>query len=310
MVLAVVGPGAVGGLLAGLAVRAGEDVVAVGRPATIARLAREGITVRSNHFGDFHAGVPTIDQVPTGADVLLTVKSYGLPGVLEQLRASDPASVLAVLNGVDHPPQLRTALPGSSVASASVTVEAVRDVDGVVVHRSPFLELTVPDEATTWPSVQALGQAGVEIVPGGSEQEVLWRKFRFLAPLALLTSYWDTDLGRALARDPQLTAGVIAETAQVASQEGLPTDAVELAGILASLPQGMRSSLQRDLAAGAATELDALGGSLVRLAARHDIPLPTVALVVAELLRRPPGSAKDSPSTAAPRWPAQPPVQP
>lgn len=286
MVLAVVGPGAVGGLLAGLAVQAGADVVAVGRPATIDRLAREGITIRSDHFGDFHAAVPTADQVPTGADVLLTVKTYGLPDVLEQLRQSRPASVLAVLNGVEHALQLRTALPGSSVASASVTVEVARGEDGVVVHRSPFLKLTMPQDATTWPSVQALRRTGVELVPGGSEQEVLWRKFRFLAPLALLTSYWEIDLGEALVRDRQLTAGVIAETAQVASREGLPTDADELTDILASLPQGMRSSLQRDLAAGAATELDALGGSLVRLAARHGVAAPTVDRVVAELLRR------------------------
>ena len=286
MVLAVVGPGAVGGLLAGLAVQAGADVVAVGRPATIDRLAREGITIRSDHFGDFHAAVSTADQVPTGADVLLTVKTYGLPDVLEQLRQSRPASVLAVLNGVEHALQLRTALPGSSVASASVTVEVARGEDGVVVHRSPFLKLTMPQDATTWPSVQALRRTGVELVPGGSEQEVLWRKFRFLAPLALLTSYWEIDLGEALVRDRQLTAGVIAETAQVASREGLPTDADELTDILASLPQGMRSSLQRDLAAGAATELDALGGSLVRLAARHGVAAPTVDRVVAELLRR------------------------
>lgn len=286
MVLAVVGPGAVGGLLAGLAHRAGKDVVAVGRPATIARLAREGITVRSGHFGDFHAAVPVAEQVPTEADVLLTVKTYGLPNVLEQLQASRTASVLAVLNGVDHARALRTALPGCSVASASVTVEAARDEDGVVVHRSPFVKLTVPQDAKAWPSVRAFEDAGVEVVPGGSEQEVLWRKFRFLAPLALLTSYWETDLGEALVRDRQLTAGVIAETAQVASREGLPTDADELTGILASLPQGMRSSLQRDLAAGAATELGALGGSLVRLAARHEVAAPTVDRVVAELLRR------------------------
>lgn len=275
-----------GGLLAGLAVRAGQDVVAIGRPATVARLAREGITVRSDHFGDFHAAVPTADRVPAGGDVLLTVKTYGLPSVLEQLQANRPASVLAVLNGVDHAPALRTALPDCAVASASVTVEAARGEDGVVVHRSPFLKLTVPQDATTWPSVQALGEAGVEIVPGGTEQEVLWRKFRFLAPLALLTSYWDTDLGHALDRDPQLTADVIAETARVATQEGLPTDAEELTGILASLPQGMRSSLQRDLAAGAATELDALGGSLARLAAHGDVSVPAVDRVVAELHRR------------------------
>lgn len=104
--------------------------------------------------------------------------------------------------------------------------------------------------------------------------------------LALLTSYWDTDLGQALERSPQLTAGVVAETAQLASREGLPTGVEELTGILASLPPGMRSSLQRDLAAGTATELDALGASVLQLAERHHMSAPNLELVVAELQSR------------------------
>lgn len=261
-------------------------MVAVGRPAAVARINRDGITVRSEHYGDFHTAVIASEQVPVGADVLLTVKTYGLPGVLEQLQQARPTSVLAVLNGVDHARRLHSTMADSMVASASVTVEAARGQDAVVIHRSPFLRLTVPDDVMAWASVRALQQAGAEVIRGGSEQEVLWRKFRFLAPLALLTSYWDTDLGQALERSPQLTAGVVAETAQLASREGLPTGVEELTGILASLPPGMRSSLQRDLAAGTATELDALGASVLQLAERHHMSAPNLELVVAELQSR------------------------
>jgi 2-dehydropantoate 2-reductase len=45
----------------------------------------------------------------------------------------------------------------------------------------------------------------------------------------------------------------------------------------------MRTSLQEDLAAGAPSELDALGGALLRVGERHGLALPAVARIVGTL---------------------------
>jgi 2-dehydropantoate 2-reductase len=45
----------------------------------------------------------------------------------------------------------------------------------------------------------------------------------------------------------------------------------------------MRTSLQEDLAAGAPSELDALGGALLRVGERRGVPTPAVARIVAAL---------------------------
>ncbi|WP_418277959.1 ketopantoate reductase family protein [Isoptericola jiangsuensis] len=72
--IAVVGPGAVGCLVAGFLHRAGADVVLVGRPRTVDRLGA-GLRVVTDSFGTWDAPVPASTTIPTGASVLVTVKA-------------------------------------------------------------------------------------------------------------------------------------------------------------------------------------------------------------------------------------------
>jgi len=52
------------------------------------------------------------------------------------------------------------------------------------------------------------------------------------------------------------------------------------------VPAAMRSSMQRDAAQGRRTELDAIGGAVLRAAARHDIEVPVTAALVGRLHAR------------------------
>jgi 2-dehydropantoate 2-reductase len=282
-VLAVVGPGAVGGLLAWLLQRAGEDVVAVGRPATVEAIRRVGIDVRSATFGEGVQRLRAETEVPPGASVLLATKAYGLEEVLPGIAAARPSEVISFLNGIEHMGPLRAALPGVPVAGASVAVSALRASTTVIDHRSPFVRIEVPEAAAAFASVRALTDAGPTVRVGGSEAEVLWAKFRLLASLALLTSYWRQPAGAALSEDPELTEAVVSEVVACSAAEGVPASELELVRALRSVPGGMRTSLQEDLAAGAPSELDALGGALLRVGERHGIPTPAIDRIVATL---------------------------
>lgn len=282
-VYAVVGPGAVGGLLAWLLHRAGHDVVAVGRPATVEALRRDGIEVRSPQFGDGVERVPADTVVPAGASVILATKSYGLEAVLPDIAAARPAEVVSFLNGVEHMGPLREALPGVPVAGASVAVSALRLSPTVIDHRSPFVNIEVPEAAADFAAVGALGEAGPRVRARGTEAEVLWAKFRMLASLALLTSYWRQPAGSALAENPELTEAVVAEIVACSTAEGVPVSTLELARVLGTVPAGMRTSLQEDLAAGAPDELDAIGGALLRIGERDGVATPAIARIVAAL---------------------------
>lgn len=280
---AIVGPGAVGGLLAWLLHREGHEVVAVGRPATVGAIARDGIEVRSGMFGDGVERVRASTEVPAGASVIVATKAYGLEDVLPGIAAARPAEVVSSLNGIEHMGPLRAALPGVPVACASVAVSALRASVTVIDHRSPFVRIEAPEAAAGFASVRALADAGPSVRVGGSEAEVLWAKFRLLVSLALLTSYWRQPAGAALSEDPELTEALVSEVVACSTAEGVAVSELDLVRALRSVPGGMRTSLQEDLAAGAPSELDALGGALQRVADRRGIATPALSRILAAL---------------------------
>lgn len=291
--IAVVGPGAVGGLIAALLHRAGEDVCVVARAAAAAAISEHGITVRSGHFGSWTAKVATKEHVPHGARVILATKAFALPDVLPLIRDADPREIISLLNGLDHMQELRKSCPGASVAGAAITVEAARSSPTVIEHRSPFLRIAVPAGSADTATIESLRTAGVHVTARDPEDVVLWNKFRFLAPLALLTAYWNLPIGPALAHDKRLTAGILSEVSAVATADGSPTAATTVAEALNKLPPGMRSSLQLDVAAGKQSELDAIGGALIRRARTHSVLAPTIMKMVDELrIRNSPESSR------------------
>ncbi|WP_301209177.1 ketopantoate reductase family protein [Leifsonia williamsii] len=277
------GPGAVGGLLAWLLDRAGHEVVAVGRSATVEAIREYGIEVRSAQFGGGLRRVAADTVVPEGAHVIVATKAYGLEDVLPGIAQARPAEVVSFLNGVEHMPLLREALPGVPVVGASVAVSALRLSPAVIDHRSPFVNIEAPEVAADSAIVRALQEAGPRVRVRGTEAEVLWGKFRLLAALALLTSYWRQPAGPALSEDPELTEAVVAEIVACSAAEGVPASELDLVRALHSVPGGMRTSLQEDLAAGAPSELDALGGALLRVGERRGLALPGVERIVAAL---------------------------
>ena len=285
-VIAVVGAGAVGGLLAALLDRAGVDVVAVARPDTARAISAEGLTIHSRHFGDGIARITAVTEIPDGARVIIATKAIALPAVTGSLGRARPTEVVSLLNGIEHLAILQDTAPGALVAGASVAVESTRLSPTVIEHRSPFLRLTVPGHAAESGITAAWRHAGLDVTVGGTDQEVLWAKLRFLAPMALLTSYWRLPIGAAIEQDSALTTALLVEVARVATLDGVPTDPGQLAGALAALPSSMRSSLQNDLGAGRPSELDAIGGALARRGRTLGADTPTLERLVADLTAR------------------------
>lgn len=281
--VAVVGPGAVGGLLAVLLQRSGVDVVAVARPASARAIQQNGLTIRSPMFGESVSRLRAATQIPSGARVILATKAYAVEDVTRAVMHAEPRELVSFLNGVEHMDVLRSQLPGARVAGCTIAVESTRESATVIEHRSPFLRVVVPENAADFGITADLRHAGLDVTVGGNEREVLWSKLRFLAPMALLTATWREPLGAALRRDPSVTDALLAEIASVASADGLATAPGQLADILSGFPAAMRSSLQIDIQAGNANELDAIGGAIIRRGAVHGISTPVVERLVADL---------------------------
>jgi 2-dehydropantoate 2-reductase len=289
--IAIIGPGAIGGLVAGMLQRAGHDVVVVAREKTARQVTEHGLDIETDEFGTWHAPLAAATEVPHGARVIVAVKAEGVSDAARLLAGTAPTEVLSLLNGLDHVDVLRAALPGLRVVGATIAGETLRTGAGgygpaLVRHRGTLLRTVVPDDAAELGLVAALRDTPIGVLTGGSEAEVLWKKLRFLAPLALLTSTWATGIGDALTRDPALTSGLLAEIAAAATAEGVPTTGEDLHGILGGFPAPMRSSLQADIEAGREGELDAIGGAVRRRAAAHGIATPVLDDVIGRIAVR------------------------
>jgi 2-dehydropantoate 2-reductase len=292
--IAVLGPGGVGGLLAGVLDKAGVEVEVVAREATAEAIAARGLRVRSVIFGDFVANVRACARLQDDVEVLIVAtKATGLEEALERI-ASTPPLVLPLLNGLDHLALLRERFPASIVLAGTIRVEADRSEPGVVVHSSPFLlvDMASRDPAARAGLLQleeAFKRAQVPVRVLDSEADVMWSKLVRLNALACTTSAFDKLLGE-IRTTPELRAelvGAIEEACAAGRAEGaLDVDPATAIAELELAHATLGSSMQRDIAAGRPPELDAIPGAVLRAAARHGLQCPTIERLVALIAAR------------------------
>ncbi|MGZ4191625.1 MAG: ketopantoate reductase family protein [Solirubrobacteraceae bacterium] len=278
--VAVLGAGGVGGFVAATLERAGADVEVVARPETAAALAHTGLTVSSRALGeDFTARPTVVTELTEPVDVLLVAtKATGLADALRRIDAL-PQLVVPLLNGLDHLDVLRARFGADRVVAAVIRIESDRPSAGVIVQTSPAARV---DMAGARPEAEALAQllrgAGLDARTGGSEAQVMWSKLARLCALALTTSASDQPIGyvRSDPRWRSALEGAISETVAVANADGASLRAQDTLAELDDAHAELGSSMQRDIAAGRATELDAIAGAVLRAASRHGLRCPTV----------------------------------
>ncbi len=297
----MLGPGGVGGLVAGALARAGTPVVVVARDSTMAAISARGVRVNSVLLGDFVAqplAVTRLDEpvdalIDEPVDVLIVAtKAAGLSEALERVTVT-PKLVLPLLNGLDHVALLRERFEAETVVAGTIRVEADRPEAGVVVHTSKFLRVEMASRysAARAPMEQlasTLSDAGIPARVGDSEPQVLWSKLVRLNALACTTSAYDLTLG-SIRSTPELRAdlvGAIEEGCAVARAEGASIPSGDPLGELTAAHDTLGSSMQRDIAAGRPPELDAIPGAVLRAAARHGIACPTIERLVARIAGR------------------------
>jgi 2-dehydropantoate 2-reductase len=283
-VAAVLGAGGIGGFVAGALARSGADVAVVARSETAAALAQTGLRVSSRALGEEFSARPQVaTEVADRVDVLfVATKATGLAGALERVTAM-PAAVVPLLNGLEHLDVLRARFGAERVAAAAIRIESDRPSPGVIVQTSPWVRV---DMASARPGLRTelegaaglLREAGIDAQISENEAQVMWSKLARLCALALTTSACDRPIG-FVRTDPRWRSaleGAVNETVAVAVADGARVDAAETLADLDASHAELGSSMQRDIAAGRPTELDAIAGAVLRAGRRYGLRCPTV----------------------------------
>lgn len=285
---AVLGAGGVGGLVGGALANAGHAVTLLVRSGRRA-LYPERISVLSEPLGNFEAPVRVVDRLDEQIDVVwIAVKAPAPESALGTIppEALGDGVLAPLLNGVDHIQLLRDRYGGECVLPGTIRVESERAGPGRVKHLSAFADVQVAPNPVTRERAESLCEelrdAGLGCEVRGDETTMLWSKLCFLAPFALATTARIGSLG-VVRRDAGEWAALeqcVNEACAVGVAEGANVAPEPILATLEELPDSLRSSMQKDVAAGRVPELDAIAGPILRGGSEHGIEVSATRSLV------------------------------
>jgi 2-dehydropantoate 2-reductase len=273
--IAIVGPGAVGGVIAAWLQESGRHEVIL-----CARRRFEELTVRS---GDrlliSHPKVLTVAaDAPPVAWVFVTTKAYDAAGAAAWFSGlcSLGAPVAVLQNGVEHRERFAEYLFPEKVVPVMVDCPAERSTPGNMVQRGPAT-LAVQDDALGREFATLFEGTPITVEITDDMKTALWRKLCVNAAGAISAVLLQPAGVMREARTGDIARGIIRECVAVGRAEGAKLDdsVVEtvLQGYRESPPDAI-NSLHADRAAGRPMESDARNGVIVRLGRKHGIPTP------------------------------------
>ena len=283
MTVAVLGPGAVGGVLAVGLMRGGVRVVCIARPDTADLIASQGLSLRHGQGSETVLPDATSELLEPVDLLFVTVKAPALEDALKRVKAP-AATVIPLLNGIEHMQTIRSRLVESVVVAGSVSlIEAYLERPGVIVQKTPAVVLTLAGEAKGV-TADLINRSGAEVRLDGSEAEVLWAKLARQAPVAAATALTQRPIGE-LRGDPEWRRRLqeaVDESCAVAAREGVSLTPEAQWEIIDAMPPRLTSSTARDVAAGRPSELDAITGAAVRAGRRVGVPTPALERLLVE----------------------------
>jgi len=298
MRIGVVGAGGVGGLLAGLLSRAGEDVALVARGAALEAIRARGLSVKST-LGVFDTRVDAGDTTATLAPVdvaLVAVKTWQVAEVAKTLGPwlRPGGFVVPLENGVDAPDECAAAVGAERVVGGLCHMLSWIASPGMIEHVGGPPSVTLgawhsPLGKRIEPLLGALEKAGVKTRVAEDYPAALWEKFLFIASfggVGAVTRATAEEL-RGIPETRRMLAAAFAEVRCVAVARGvtLAPDVVDKTlAYVDALPAGATASLQRDVVAGRPSEIASLSGAVVRIAGELGVPAPIHGAIFASLL--------------------------
>ena len=297
MRIVIIGAGGIGGWLGTRLSASGQQVGFLVHDRTLAALRSGGLTLRDCSGGEpgtvaARIETPLASDAPEeltgalGGDpdlVFVTTKVDALPQLAPTLRrlTGPTTGVVSTQNGISAPGLLADAvgkehvLPGvARVYSATISPGNVRTIGSA--GSLALGEWSGSATARSSAAVDALEAAGVRAWVPSSIWAELWRKVSFVVVQGALGAVTNAPIGvlRSDLRDTFTEAvhEVVAVAAALRMADAQPADAT--------------TSMQRDIASGLPSELDAQLGSLCRAGDEAGVPTPVLDLTHSLLVPR------------------------
>lgn len=299
MRVVIYGTGGVGGYFGGRLVEAGEDVWFIARGDHLRALQSSGLTVES-HLGDIHLGdvnaTDKVDDIDHPNVILMCVKAWQVPEAALAIKpiVGSETMVIPLENGVEAVDQLAQVIGREHILGGLCRIASQLAAPGLIRHLGiepyiAFAELDGKPSVRSQELQAAFKKAEVNAEIPSDIWQAIWMKFLFIASVSGVGSVARAPIGviRSLSGTRQMLNGVMKEVWLIANSEGvrLPENSIEKTlAFIDSMPEGTTASMQRDIAEGRPSELEAQNGAIVRMGEKHNIPTPVNSFIYASLL--------------------------
>ncbi|MES1047408.1 ketopantoate reductase family protein [Heyndrickxia oleronia] len=270
MRILVIGAGAIGGYFGGRLMEKGEDITFLVRENRYRQLTEGGLVVNSIH-GDMKL-TPKLLRDGERADpfdvVLLATKAYHLNGAIKSMRPyiGEETMILPLLNGIAHIDKLVEEFGEKRILGGLCFIETTLNEKGHVVQTSPVHRLVFGERNGEETERIKTLQTVFEGTKGQFEyskniNQSMWEKYLFIATFSGITTLMRAPIGpiREAMSGKQSIKQICHEVQSIMQSMGAPiTSASGKATLekIAELNAEMKSSMQRDMEKGMATEAD------------------------------------------------------
>ena len=282
--IAIVGPGAIGGVTAAWLAQTGRHEIVL-----CARRPLDSLTVETP--GRVLAVRPAVLTDPgkaTAVDwVMVATKAYDAEGASAWFAglASEGAPVAILQNGVEHRERFERYLPPEQIVPVVVDIPSERLEPERIQQRGPAT-MIVSDTPRGREFLALFSGTPIEVSTTSDFKTAMWRKLCFNsagAISAILLQPAGVMRGEEIG---EIAREIVRECIAVGRAEGalLPDGLVEsvLTGYRKAPPDSL-NSLHADRLAGRPMEIDARNGAIVRFGRKHGIKTPCNQMAVALL---------------------------
>lgn len=292
----VIGAGGTGGSIGAYMTEAGKDVTLIARGEHLRKMQEHGLKMETTKKGNYTVNpikVTDMEHYNEQPDIIFVcVKGYSLEDTIPFIRrvAKESTIVIPILNIYGTGGKMQEQLPGLLVTDGCIYIAGEIKEPGTILMRGDIFRIVygVRDPQEIRPELftvaQDLKDSGIEGILSDNIRRDALQKFAYVSPMAACGLYYHVSAGEVQKTgEPRDTfVKLMKEVDALAVAMGVPflIDIVTTnLQILDTLNPEASTSMQRDVYAGKASEVDGLIYEVVRMGQRYGVPTPTYEMV-------------------------------
>ena len=292
----VIGAGGTGGSIGAYMTEAGKDVTLIARGEHLRKIQEQGLRMETTGRGSYvvHPIQATdMEHYNEQPDIILVcVKGYSLEETIPFIRrtAKSDTIVIPILNIYGTGGRMQEQLPELLVTDGCIYIAGEIKEPGTILLRGDIFRIGygVRDPKELRPELfevaKDLKDSGIEGVLSDNIRRDALQKFAFVSPMAACGLYYHVSAGEAQktgeVRDTFVKLMKEIDALAVAMEVPFLIDIVTTnLQILDTLKPEASTSMQRDVYAGKASEIDGLIYEVVRMGQRYGVPTPTYEMI-------------------------------